>query len=251
MISKIHEEITRLFDNRKLVAYTVHLDIEDIINWSEKIAKIHNLDQTNFEKYTKELYWGLASIQLSLGYSLVALHDTEHPSGKKGTTIKEREIPDMGLADIHFWHHLHNTWESIYRFWERAVSVLEERLTPNIKRSLYFDGYLNELKIVEPFIEREEIKSLFKFNKAWGKISQMRNRASHEETNPCSYFNVEVEFSSIFGIRGGPIPKYNYEIPNLKQEIDTVINNYKKSFELFDAIMKLCNSNIMPNITVK
>ena len=79
----------------------------------------------------------------------------------------------------------------------------------------------------------------------------MRNKVSHEESNPCSYFNVEVEFSSIFGVRGGPIPKYNYEIPNLRQEIETVINCYKKSFSLFNEVIKICDSGIKPNVTVK
>ena len=247
MISEIHEEISKEFVKRKLIAYTVHLDIEDMISWSEKIAAKYSLDANSFEKYIKELFWGLASMQLSLGYGLVALNDTEHPTGRKGTTSLEREIPDMGLADIHFWHHLHNAWESIYRFWERAVSVLEVRLTPNLHNNLYFDGYLNYLKTIDNLSELEEIKPLYKFNKTWNKITENRNKVSHEESNPCSYFNVEVEFSSIFGVRGGPIPKYNYEIPNLRQEIETVINCYKKSFSLFDEVIKVCNSNIKPS----
>jgi len=251
MISEFNEEITKQFKKRKLVPYSVHLDIADMATWSESVAKKHGLDKRKFEKYVKELFWGLVSIQLSLGYSLVSLNDTQHPSGKKGVAVHEREIPDMGLPDIHFWHHLHNAWESIYRFWERAVSVLEVRLTPNITKSLYFDGYLNQLKRVESLSEQDEILALYKFNKAWGKITEMRNRVSHEESNPCSYFNVEVEFSSILGIRGGPIPKYNYQLPNLKQEIDTVINSYKKSHDLLYAVKTVCDSNIKPNHRLK
>jgi len=251
MISNIHEQIAFQFNKKKLIAYTVHMDLEDIINWSIQVANKNNLDKNVFVKYFKELFWGFTSVQLSLGYGLIALSETEHPSGKKGITAKENEIPDMMLADIHFWYHLHNTWESIYRLWERAVSVLETRLTPNIKRNRYFDGYLNELKNIESFLKQEEILALYKFNKTWGKISEMRNKISHEVTNPFLYSNIEVEFSSILGIRGDPIAKYDYTIPNLKQEIDTVINSYKKSFSLFEAISKVCNCSIKPNFTIK
>lgn len=247
MISEINDEITKHFNRRGLVPFSVHLNIEDMAKWSESVAKKHKLDEEKFEKYVKELFWGLVAIQLSLGYTMIALDNVEHPGGKKGTALKEREIPDMGLGDIHFWHHLHNTWEAIYRFWERAVSVLEVRLIPKLKKNLYFNDFINFLKNIEDMAVQPEIKELSKYNKGWGKISEMRNRVSHDESNPCSYFNVDVEFSSVLGIRGGPIPKYNYELPNLKQEIDTVINYYKKSHQLLYCVKSVSDSGIEPN----
>ncbi len=56
MISEFNEEINKQFKKRKFVPYAVHLDIEDMVTWSESVSKKHSLDKRVFVKYVKELF---------------------------------------------------------------------------------------------------------------------------------------------------------------------------------------------------
>ncbi len=247
MITKINEEIVRQFNYRKVVPYSVNLDFPGMLNWSEIIGNEYSLEKEKFEKYIKEVFWVFTSIELSLGYAFIALSGTEHPAGKKGTALDETDIPNATLGDIHFWYHLYNAWESIYKLWERIVSILRVRLTPRLKEKYYYDGYVNKLKNIDTFSSQSEILALYKYSKNWNKISSIRNRASHEVSNPFSNFKVKAEFSPLLGKSGDQIIKYNFQLPNLKQEIDTIINSYNKSYELFGVVKSVCESGISAN----
>jgi hypothetical protein len=247
MITKINDEIVRQFNKRKVVPYSAQLDFPEMLNWSEVIGNKYGLEKENFEKYVKEIFWVFTSIELSLGYSFIALSDTQNPSGKKGMALEKNDIPDSKLGDIHFWYHLYNAWESIHRLWERIVSVLMVRLTPSLKTKYYYDGYVNRLKTIDSLSSQSEILDLDKYNKSWNKIASMRNNASHEVSNPCLNFNINADFSPILGKDGEQIIKYNFQFPNLKQEIDTIINSYNKSYKLFVVVKRICESNIRAN----
>ncbi len=93
----------------------------------------------------------------------------------------------------------------------------------------------------------KEIANLKRYFKSWGKISCKRNEISHGKSNPFLNLNISVKFSDLSDYLGEPIAKYEYELPNLKQEIETVINCYKKSFELLYLVKCICELEIDPN----
>ena len=145
MIDEIQGVIRDEFAKRKLEAYTKRLLPKDLHGWADQIAQRHQLEQEKFSVQVGEFFWAFAAIQMSLGYVFLSLKETSFPAGISGRTINDSEVPDLNqLADHHFWYHMFNTWESIYRLWERAVSVLTLRYTPNVKKQ-YFNNYVQLL----------------------------------------------------------------------------------------------------------
>lgn len=251
MIADIQAKMGELFTRRKLELFTVQLNIADMATWAEGIASKRNLDRHEFQNAVKELFWALGSIQLNIGHTLMALEESSFPGGTKGIALKEKEIPDVNLADLHFWHHLYNCYEAIYRFWERCVTILRMRLTPHLKEKFYFDGYVHLLSTIDGLSRPNEIADLRNYLKAWGKIAWKRNEISHGRSNPFLNLNVGVEFSKLSDYRGKPIAKYQFELPNLKQEAETVINYYRKSFKLLYSIKAVCDCVVEPNKAVQ
>lgn len=251
MIEDIQAKMGELFDAEKLALFTIQLNIEDMAKWAESVAEKRKIDKHKFQNAVKELFWGLGSIQLNIGHTLIALIECSYPSGAKGLALKDREIPDVCLADLHFWHHLYNCYEAIYRFWERSVTVLKMRLTPRVTEKYYFDGYLNYLLTCEDFKSLKEIRDLRKYLKIWGKIAWKRNDVSHGKSNPFINTNIEVEFSQLADHFGQPIAKYKYELPNLRQEKETIVNYYKKSFQLLYAVKSVCDLPVEPNKAIQ
>ncbi|MFA5921478.1 MAG: hypothetical protein WC856_09325 [Methylococcaceae bacterium] len=247
MIVDIHAKMGELFTRRKLELFTIQLNIADMATWAEGIARKRKIDGHEFQNAVKELFWALGSIQLNIGHTLIALEECSFPGGTKGVALKEKEIPDVNLADLHFWHHLYNCYEAIYRFWERCVTVLRMRLTPHLKEKFYFDGYVNLVSTKEELSQLYEIADLRNYLKAWGKISRKRNEISHGKSNPFLNLNIDVEFSKLSDYLGKPIAKYKFELPNLKQETETVINYYRKSSKLLYSIKAICDCVVEPN----
>ena len=121
------------------------------------------------------------------------------------------------------------------------------RLTPRLKEKYYFDGYINLLEKYDEFSTLREVKGLRKYLKSWGKISWKRNEISHGKSNPFLNMNIEVTFSELSDYLGKPLAKYEYQLPNLKQEIESVINYYRKSFELLYSVKSVCDLQLEPN----
>jgi len=247
MIDDIQAEMGKLFTSRKLELFSMQLNIADMATWAEGIANKQKIDRHEFQNAIKELFWALGSIQLNLGHTLIAMKECSFPGGTQGVALREKEIPDVNLADLHFWHHLYNCYEAIYRFWERCVTVLKMRLTPRVKEKYYFDGYVNYVLTIGELSSLKEIVLLRKYLKCWGKIAWKRNEISHGRSNPILNMNIDIEFSKLSDFLGKPIAKYKYELPNLKQETETVINYYKNSFELLYSIKSVCDLAVKPN----
>jgi hypothetical protein len=247
MIEDIQSRMGALFSSRKLEPFTIQLNLADMAKWAERITDEQQLDRHNFQGAIKELFWALGSTQLNIGHTLIAMKECPYPNGTKGMALKGGEIPDTELADLHYWHHLYNSYEALYRFWERCVAALKMRLTPRIKEKYYFDGYVNYLSNHSDILPPEEITKIRRYLKAWGNISCRRNEISHGKSNPFLNMNIDVTFSELSDYLGKPIAKYKYELPNLKQEIETVINYYKKSVELLYLVKNICDLEIEPS----
>lgn len=250
MIDDIQKIISEEFVKRKVTPFSTRLNPEDMANWADKLSTKHALDKERFNLHVRELFWAIASIQLSLGYTFLSFREITFPAGAKAVALKDNEIPDMGhMADFHYWFHVCNTWESIYRLWERVVTVLEIRLTPKLKDNLYYDGYVNLLK-KNMLLDEQQIIKLEKFHKPWGTISKKRNDISHGKNNPFLELSIEVSFSHIINETGKNLAKYSYQYPNRKQEVNMLIDYFNRSYSLLELVKELCNSQIKPNYGV-
>jgi len=251
MINDIHTQIGKQFDGKKLEAFTVKLNLGDMSDWASSVAEKRQIDVYRFQDAVRELYWGIGTIQLNLGYTLIALKECPYPSGLSGMVLNDGEVPDAALADYYFWHHLHDCYEAIYRFWERCVTVLRLRLTPKLKTKYYFDGYVNFLVNSGDSTLEGVAKPLRRYLRSWNKVASRRNRISHERSNPFLNTNIDVSFSDLSDYQGRRIAKYTYQLPNLKQELNTVINHYKRTHDLLYAVKSICDADISPNYTFK
>lgn len=243
MFDKLHVATREEYKKRKLLPFCMRMDFHSAIKWCETISEREFLKIEHIEKHMKEVIWGLNSLDLNIGYTLLSLKDTSYPSGHSGkastTTKLERSF---SLADIHHWYHISNTWESIYRIWERIVNLLKARFTPNLLKKLYFDGYSNFIHD-EKVIFEKEAKELKKFNKAWNKIASIRNKISHGEFNPFIFNSLDLTDSSI-DENGAFTAIANYKFPNLKEETQTAINYAEKTVELINFTVKICELRI-------
>lgn len=245
MIDDIHGAIAEEFSHRKIVPYNIRMDLPEMFAWSERISSAHNLDLDEFSACVKEIYWGAVSLQLNVGHTLLSLNETSLPSGIKGESDNMNINHDHQIADIHYWYHASHCWESIYRMWERIVSIFEERFTPNLKRNYYFDGYVNLLTI-EGVVFQTELRQLQRYLKSWNKIAAKRNEISHGRFNPFINLKLDVATNGILDEHGELPLRVSYEYPNLKQEVNTIINYCEKTFELIDLMVAVCELRIQP-----
>ncbi len=145
-INEIQTEISRLFSKYKIPVITINIPIENLHRWSSEVAVHFNLDDEDFSQVMAELFWSAAHIQLSLGYALIARQDCEFPKGTNGKAFKEEDLPNaIAIPEIHFWYHLYNSYECIYRCWERITSVIRSVCYPTSNEKMYFDQIVNAL----------------------------------------------------------------------------------------------------------
>lgn len=247
MIDNIHEAMNSEFSKRKIQPYSSRMSLKHMCEWSDKISSQYSdIDQERLEAYVKEIYWGASSLQLNVGYTLIALRQTTYPSGAKVCAKSPDDLNrSYNLADIHYWYHISHCRESLYRMWERIVSVLEARFTPQLKKKFYFDSYVNYLS-EHQVIPKPDINSLKHFLKTWNKISEKRNEISHGKINPFRTIKVNVEPNGLIDKEGNLPLKASYEYPNFKEEVNTLINYGEKTFELINLHIKICEQPIKP-----
>lgn len=246
MIDEIQSVIAEEFGKRNLEVFSKNLNPTDLSGWADSISAAYRLDKETFNVQVREFFWAFSAIQISLGYIMMSLREVSFPSGTVGSVINEETVPDLNqLADYHYWYHMSNTWESIYRLWERIVTVLELRFTPNLS-GLYFDGYLNYIR-EHDVLPTADLRKLEKHHKHWNKITEKRNEISHGKSNPFLNIDFDVSLSKIIDNKGNNFAWRSYQYPNLKQEVNMVINYYRHSYRLLEATKDICELNIEPN----
>jgi hypothetical protein len=246
MIDDIQKEIVDEFIRRKIQPYSSRMNLEQMISWSDWVSKEFSIDSNQFESNVKEIFWGSAALQLNVGYVFISLRSSKETGGKKRTATT-LEIPEnYGMSELHCWYHLSNCWESIYRVWERIVSILVIRFTPNISKKFYFTDYANFLKNRKVIFE-SDAKKLERYFKHWNNVAKKRNEISHGNFNP--FKKMEVTVRPV----GNITPDFklpvvtDYSFPNLKQEVDALLNAVDKTFELIETHIELCELKIQPN----
>jgi hypothetical protein len=230
-ISEIQTKIGELFNKYNIPAITLNMPMENLHKWSSQVAAHFKLDVEKFSQVMSELFWSAAHIQLSLGYALIARQDCKFPKGINGKAFKEEDMPNaIVLPEIHFWYHLYNTYECIYRSWERITTVIKSVCYPNLSEKIYFDQIINKLDNDSNFKNNPHLKALKKQIKHWNKIAESRNEISHGKSSPFRNMNIEGKVSDVLGIDGLPLIYLDYSIKSPKESIEQVVDKYKKVF---------------------
>ena len=231
MIYEIQKEISNLFDKYKIPVITKNIKIEDLHRWSFKVSTRFNLDVDEFPIVVTELSWSIAHVQLSLGYSLIARQDCKFSKEINTKIFREENMPNaIGIPEIHFWYHIYNSYECIYRCWERIAAVIKSVCYLKSNEKLYFDQIVNKLINDDNYNRNPFLNDLKKQIKHWNEAAKNRNEISHGSSSPFRNMIIKGEFSNILGINGFPITYLNYSITSPKKSIEQVVDRYKKIF---------------------
>ncbi len=230
-IDEIQSEISNLFGKYKIPVITKNIPIENLHRWSSEVAAHFKLDEDEFSKVMTELFWSAAHIQLSLGYALIARQDCKFPKGISGKAFKEKDMPNaIGLPEIHFWYHLYNSYECIYRCWERMASILKFVCYPKNNEKMYFDQIVNILVNDDIYNKNPHLNSLKKQIKHWNKAAKARNEISHGKSSPFRNMNIEGKVSNVLATNGLPQIYLNYSINSPKESVEQIVYKYKNVF---------------------
>ncbi len=228
-IDAIQKEIDLLFSKYNIPAITKNLPMQNLHTWSTKVAQQFNLETDDFRKTVTEVFWSVAHIQLSLGYALIAREDCQFPKGAKGKALQEKDVPNAILMpEIHFWYHVYNSYECIYRCWERITSVIKSVCYPQLSDKLYFDALINQILNNAKFNKSPHVKELKKQIKHWNGIASARNEISHGQSSPFRNMDIEGKVSTLLGSNGIPIIYLDYSVRSPKKEIEHVVDKYRK-----------------------
>lgn len=231
-------EIGSLFSKYKIPAITNKIPIKNLHRWSDEVAVHFNLDAEGFSKVMTELFWSAAHVQLSLGYALIARQDSKFPEGKgkNGKAFNEEDIPNaISIPEIHFWYHIYNSYECIYRCWERITTVLKSVCYPKSNKKMYFDQITNALNNDDAYNKNPHLNALKRQIKHWNKAAKARNEISHGKSSPFRNMSIEGKVSDILGVDGLPLIYCNYGIKSPKKNIEQVVDKYKKVFPAMEV----------------
>lgn len=236
-ISKIQEEITKLYKTYRIPAVTQNLPMENLHQWSHKVAVHFNLDQEEFRESVAELFWSVSHVQLALGYALIAKESCVYPKGTHGEAFREENIPNMiGMPEMHFWYHMYCCYECLYRVWERISIVLKSACFPSSSEKKYYNQIVDELSRSPRYNKNKHLKELKKQESHWCKIAEIRNDLSHSKSSPFHNTNIEGVLSKVVSPNGLPMPKLTYSSTNLKKEMEQVVDKYRKILPAIKAM---------------
>jgi hypothetical protein len=233
VIDKIHGKIADYFNKYDFPALTLAIPIDKLHNWCDINSSKNRISKELFYSHCSDFYWAIANVQIALGYTLVSRESSINPKGHSVKTSDENKIPDIGLAEIHFWHHSYCAWECIYRCWERIALIIQSVCYPKDDQKVYFDGLVNQLKTDQKYRNNPNINSLNKLIKHCNKVRKIRNRASHQETSPFKKQKLDVEFSRLLNVGGQEIPIFEFSTESLIDEIEKLKKSYLKIFDAF------------------
>jgi hypothetical protein len=124
---------------------------------------------------------------------------------------------------------------------------LETRFTPCLKENFYFDGYIDYI-LENKILFKREIEWLKKYKKSWGTIACERNKTSHGIFNPTEKSSVTVKPYGMLTPQEGLTVKAQYELPNLKQDVNKLLNYSEKTVELIFLVKEICGIHISPKL---
>ena len=250
-ISLLHKEIIELFKKYKYNWDTSSLPMNELHEWSDGVSQLLSIDKKTISSKMSELFWALSSVQLSLGYTLIARQTCQYPKGIKIEAYNEKDIPVLGISEIHLFYHLNNAWESIYRCWERLSAVLCVLLYPDEEKKLYFNDVINRISADPTFTENPKLKLLQSQIKYWNKVAKERNKISHFESSPIKKIQYESSLAKIYGSKNQFIPKISFSSANLLNEINKVKESYYRIFPAIISVKDFIENYINKKLNLK
>jgi hypothetical protein len=244
-IGKIHDLSKKLMVKYKIPVMVNNTEEKN--RWCDYISEKLKLDDDRFWVLNREFYWSLMNIEMSLGYILIAREACSDPFGveKIGYKILDT-MPNSFIPEAHFWYHINNAKECIYRCWERISAILQYAYFGENTGKNYFG------KVVDEILEKEKdpkvpaINLLKKFRKHWEKDTARRNLTSHRESSPFLKDETEILVSNIYDNKGDNLFVIKNKYPNLVQEIETVKASYLRFLDVWKAVKQFIE-NIEPD----
>jgi len=231
-INTIQKEIDRLFGKYKIPAITKNLPMENLHEWSKKVAAHFKLDEEDFMQTVTELFWTMAQVQLSLGHTLIAMQECEFINGAQGIAFHEKDVPNIKMPEIYFWHHIYNSVECVYRCWERINKVIMYACFPNLPekqaKMQYFPQTISALQKNPKYSKNPYLSELQNQIENREKVAYYRNEISHGKSSPMRNMKIEEKASDLLGANGLPLIYLEYSCKSLTEELNSLIDAYRK-----------------------
>ena len=176
---ELQAEIARAFSGAKCPALTHSFLLRDLHEFGAKHATRIVCDQRSMQDRLSDVWWAIASAQLSLGYVFLAKPWVSRLRGAEQTVYNVQHLQYDGVGDIHFWHHANLSYESIYRVWERLANLLRLVIAADPKEKFYYDGIVDVIGSDARYNRLSAYKTLRKQLSHWNTIARERNKLSH------------------------------------------------------------------------
>jgi hypothetical protein len=239
-IDTIQKEIDHLFGKYKIPAITKNLPMENLQEWSIKVASHFDVDEENLRQTVTELFWNLGHVQLSLGHMLVAMQECEFINGTQGVALREEDVPNIKMPEIYFWYYAYTAHECVYRCWERINNVLMLVCFPDISdkqfRMQYFPQTISALQKEPKYNQNPCLQELQKYIECRKKAADDRNEISHGKSSPMRNMKIEGKVSDLLGASGLPFVYLDYSCKSLSTELYSIIHKYKKVLPAIKAM---------------
>lgn len=246
-IKNIQSHITAKFQKLKYPIATIKYDLPILDTFAVDNARKLNLSVNEALERARDVWFAMASVQLSVGYMLVAVDSAKFPRGIKQTAydIKDLET-DMNIGDLHFWYHHNLAIECVYRVWERLSNMLKYfcSIEENEGR-LYFDGTVLFIKNLTHYSNLPSFNNLSKHIRHWNKVAGERNSISHQGCRLFGNDKVNEIVLPITKFNGSKFKRLETEPTDLYQSIDNVKNKYKQCMAGVEHTMNFIND--LPN----
>ncbi len=240
---KIHSYSKELFAKYKYG--TLVPKVEDKNKWGDYIADKLKLDKIILWELNSEFFWALANTEISLGYTLIARETCEFPRGKKTIGYDPDDIPtNFTVQEMHFWYHVNNTRECIYRCWERISNVLTYVCYPENSENYYYNTIVEKISKDRKYKTNSNISQLKKQIKYWTKDSGSRNSLSHKASSPFIKDKLEFDIPHLYNGQNELVFKITAHNPNLIQEIETAKDSYMRISKVWLAVKEFIESLI-------
>ncbi len=239
-IDTIQKEIDQLFKKYGIPALTKNLPMENLQEWSRKVAIHFKLDEESFRQTVTELFWSMAHVQLSLGHTLIAIQECEFINGIQGIALHEKDVPNIKMPEIYFWYHIYNSYECVYRCWARINNVIINVCFPDLPekqaRMKYFPQTVSDLQKNSKYNKNPYLNELQNHIKHRKKAADDRNAISHGKSSPIRNMNIEGKVSDLLGANSLPFIYLDYSCKSLSAELDSIIDKYRKILPAIKAM---------------
>jgi hypothetical protein len=237
-VQVIQDEIRDHFAKLKYPILSIKFDILKLRKFAIRHCQRLKLNPEEGLRRICDVWWAIASAQLSLGYMIVAKNSAGSPRGSEQRVIAVKELQfDFNISDLHFWHHANLSIECLYRIWERLANLLKFFSCLPAEKKLYFDGVVAAIKAKNALSDLTALKDVSANVKHWNIIAGKRNTLSHEGSRLFGDDSVTDKEYSILKADGNPLEMMTTKSPDLVQVIEEIKERFVRCGKAFTAAM--------------